>query len=447
MLEDASAETSVGQQCKSGLAPLAHKFNYNQCEVEASDTEHQWACKDVLETIEAVPYHELSVIEYFTKFKRLGDQLLNLEPLPECSYGAMKTLSATHDKAYVMQFFMGLNENFETIRTQIMMYEPFPSISKVYALVFQEESHRNIGHGGSFATKLDSVVMYVNSKGNSSGNANWTKGNNKKERPLCTHCIMLGHTIDKCYKLHEYPSRYKPKGKSNANQVSYDQGSMIEHSSLGSVQCPITKAQYEQLLAFFNTSSNSSDKHQAATTMVGMASDMFSSTDWDIDTGATNQMVHSVSCFTSITSTLNTHVNLPNGEIALVTHIGAVRISETLILYDVLCVPAFSFNLRSVSKLAKSVLCCLIFLGTFCFIQDLAHWSTIGLGREYNGLYLLEESKSISTSASAVFSVNSIQPHSKRHYFVMVIPCGCNKGNLLLIFQCQRYLMVPLKDI
>ena len=314
--------------------------------------------------------------------------------------------------------------------------------------------------------------MYVNSKGNSSGNANCTKGNNKRERPLCTHCNMLGHTIDKCYKLHGYPPGYKPKGKSNDNQVSFDQGAMIEHSSLGSVQCPITKAQCEQLLAFFNTSSNSGDEHQAATvsngdgmpslmtgiagvassfgvpagtglattishpstynsylkTMASMASslsfnsnlkhsvfstklvnkDMFPSTDWVIETGATDHMVHSVSCFTSITSTLNTHVNLPNGEIALVTHIGTVRISETLILYDVLCVPAFSFNLTFVSKLAKSILCCLIFLGTFCFIQEFAHWSTIGLGREYNGLYLLEESKFISTSASAVFSVNSV---------------------------------------
>ncbi|XP_030944721.1 uncharacterized protein LOC115969251 isoform X2 [Quercus lobata] len=44
---------------------------------------------------------------------------------------------------------------------------------------------------------------------------------------------------------------------------------MVEHSSLGSVQCPITKAQCEQLLAFFNTSSNSGDKHQAATVSNG----------------------------------------------------------------------------------------------------------------------------------------------------------------------------------
>ena len=59
ILEDASAETSGGRHCKSGAAPLAHNFNYKQYEAEASNTEHQWACKDVLETIEAVPYHEV----------------------------------------------------------------------------------------------------------------------------------------------------------------------------------------------------------------------------------------------------------------------------------------------------------------------------------------------------------------------------------------------------
>ncbi|XP_050277371.1 uncharacterized protein LOC126718978 [Quercus robur] len=219
--------------------------------------------------ISHITQNQMTVTEYFTKFKRLWDQLLNLEPLPECSCGAMKTLSATHDKAYVMRFLMGLNENFETIRTQILMCEPFPSISKVYALVLQEESHKHIGHGGSFAAKPDSVAMYVNSKGNNAGNANWSKGNNKKERPLCTHCNMLGHTIDKCYKLHGYPPGYKPKGKSNANQVSYDQGTLVEHPSFGTVQFPISKAQYEQLLAYFNTSSGSSNKHQAATVSSG----------------------------------------------------------------------------------------------------------------------------------------------------------------------------------
>ena len=32
-------------------------------------------------------------------------------------------------------------------------------------------------------------------------------------KPQCTHCGVLGHVIDKCYKLHGYPSSYKFKNK------------------------------------------------------------------------------------------------------------------------------------------------------------------------------------------------------------------------------------------
>ena len=93
------------------------------------------------------------------------------------------------------------------------MYDPFPSMSKVYSLVLQEESPKNIGHGSSASTQSNAMAMYTNSKRNS----NWNKGNAKKDKPFCTHCNMQGHTIEKCYKLHGYPPGYKPKGKAGAN--------------------------------------------------------------------------------------------------------------------------------------------------------------------------------------------------------------------------------------
>ncbi|XP_075648679.1 uncharacterized protein LOC142619466 [Castanea sativa] len=407
---------------------------------------------------------QLSVTEYYSKFKKLWDQFLHYEPLPACTCGAMKILRTAHEKSYVMRFLMGLNENFETVRSHILMLEPFPSMSKVYALILQEESHKGIGHGqgSTFTPKPNSVAMYVNTRGNSG-----SKGGPKKDRPLCTHCNMLGHMVDKCYKLHGYPPGYKHKGKINAsaNQVTYPQG-----ASDASAQCPITKAQCEQLLAFFNSGlvTDQGYNHHAASvstsggvsglvteacgvsaatgvsspsdhansnfinTMSGTTSnfsfkptlqhsifsakvvdtDHFHTSDWVIDTGATDHMVHSVTCFTSITTTLNTHVNLPNGETALVTHIGTVKISAKLTLYNVLCVPSFSFNLISVSQLAKSTSCCLIFFGTLCFIQDLAHWSTLGLGKECNGLYLLERGNSTSHSMSVSVSAATSLVHN-----------------------------------
>ena len=60
--------------------------------------------------ISNISQNQMTVTEYFTRFKKLWDQLLNLEPLPECTCGAIKTLSASYDKTYAIRFLMGENE-------------------------------------------------------------------------------------------------------------------------------------------------------------------------------------------------------------------------------------------------------------------------------------------------------------------------------------------------
>ena len=62
---------------------------------------------------------------------------------------------------------------------------------------------------------------------------------------------------------------------------------------------------------------------------------------WIIDTGATDHMICSISFFTSITSVILKTVRLPNEQHASVIHIGTIKISESLILTDVVCFPFF----------------------------------------------------------------------------------------------------------
>jgi hypothetical protein len=57
---------------------------------------------------------------------------------------------------------------------------------------------------------------------------------------------------------------------------------------------------------------------------------------WIIDTGAIAHMVGSISFLTTITIVVSTHVKLPNGQFVVVTYIGIVKISNYLILTDVL---------------------------------------------------------------------------------------------------------------
>ena len=37
---------------------------------------------------------------------------------------------------------MGLNESFSQVRTQVLLIDPIPSLSKVYSLLIQEETQR-----------------------------------------------------------------------------------------------------------------------------------------------------------------------------------------------------------------------------------------------------------------------------------------------------------------
>ena len=53
--------------------------------------------------------------------------------------------------------------------------------------------------------------------------------------------------------------------------------------------------------------------------------------------------MHSVHLLTEFT-TVSCVVALPNGETAMITHVGSITLSTTLTLTNVLCVPSFSFN-------------------------------------------------------------------------------------------------------
>ena len=118
-------------------------------------------------------------------------------------------------------------------------------------------------------------------------------------------------------------------------------------------------------------------------------------TDWILDSGATDHMVHSITFFKTITSSVQILVRLPNGDMAKVTHIGIVQVSAFLILENFLCIPSFSFNLVSISNLTQNPSCCCIFFSHYCFIQDLQLWRMTGLGKKQGGLYTLQTSSQI----------------------------------------------------
>lgn len=70
----------------------------------------------------------------------------------------------------------------------------------------------------AFAVKTD--VAKNGGSGSQSSNSTGSKYQ-KRDRPYCTHCKILGHSVDHYYKLHGYPPGYKFRSNNNTNAAAH----------------------------------------------------------------------------------------------------------------------------------------------------------------------------------------------------------------------------------
>lgn len=80
--------------------------------------------------ISLVSQGDMSTIQYYTKLKRLWDELACLMPIPQCSCGAAKSVADLTSFNHLMQFLMGLNSSFDHVRNQILVMDLLPSVIK-----------------------------------------------------------------------------------------------------------------------------------------------------------------------------------------------------------------------------------------------------------------------------------------------------------------------------
>ena len=169
--------------------------------------------KDIVE----LHQDEMSITDFFTQLKVFWDQLQNLSPFPSCTCGKCicninKRLTDLQVRESVMKFLMGLNDSFSQVRSQVLLMDPIPSLSKVYSLLIQEETQRSVPNA-SFA-KVDSTALAAKLSSEHLGSFLGGAVGKGKERPTCIHCGKTGHTVDKCYKKHGFPPGFKFKNKS-----------------------------------------------------------------------------------------------------------------------------------------------------------------------------------------------------------------------------------------
>ncbi|KAL0411028.1 UNVERIFIED_CONTAM: Retrovirus-related Pol polyprotein from transposon RE2 [Sesamum latifolium] len=110
------------------------------------------------------------------------------------------------------QLWLDLEESYDSIRNQILIMDPFPSVNKAYAMVLCIERQRMIN--AQIGENVDNVALHTkwnDSRSNTGSRGvlqNLNKGGYKgkglidKRTQICTNCGKTGHTKDTCFKLH-----------------------------------------------------------------------------------------------------------------------------------------------------------------------------------------------------------------------------------------------------
>ncbi|GJX40419.1 RNA-directed DNA polymerase, eukaryota, reverse transcriptase zinc-binding domain protein, partial [Tanacetum coccineum] len=105
----------------------------------------------------------------FVIFNGFVDEFDILTLLPACTCAAHKGVLKHNQLIRLMQFLMGLNDVYQNIRSNILARDPLPDVKEAFNVISREESHRGL-HPGSW---------------------------------------LIGHTIERCYKIIGYRAGFK----------------------------------------------------------------------------------------------------------------------------------------------------------------------------------------------------------------------------------------------
>jgi hypothetical protein len=256
-----------------------------------------------------------SVTQYFTELTTLLDEIASFRPLPDCSCPvkcnciASRAGNLYRNEDYVMKFLSGLNEDYDVVKTQILMMEPFPNIDRVFSLVIQQErrlSPSELDETGNFVNAVDTHKFYGKGIGNPK---------------ICSFCHKPGHTADICYKRYDYPGASEDKETSAMNNIisessssaatddddrSTSKGDTDSHFTLSAKQYQALMALLQQsnvtsspsqnqVVALTTTSSNPSDPTSGKRFLFSVRGNACKST-WILDSSATDHICSNLFC-------------------------------------------------------------------------------------------------------------------------------------------------------
>nr|KYP55844.1 hypothetical protein KK1_002069 [Cajanus cajan] len=100
---------------------------------------------DLQEELQNFRQGDLTVSQYYTRLRILWKELFMYRTIMACSYsttcscGILSKIQKERDDDCVIKFLRGLNDEFSQVRSQVMLMEPMPGLTRTFSLVLQQE--------------------------------------------------------------------------------------------------------------------------------------------------------------------------------------------------------------------------------------------------------------------------------------------------------------------
>ncbi|XP_013679185.2 uncharacterized protein LOC106383657 [Brassica napus] len=185
---------------------------------------------DIEQRLSKIEQGSMDISTYYTELVTLWEEHRNFVELPVCTCDKCECDAAAmweklQHLSIVTNFLMGLNESYEQTRRHILMLKLIPTTEEAFNIVTQDERQRSIRP----ITAVDNVAFQTLNHQSSVSPASLMEdqayvaaynASRAYQKPLCSHCGKVGHTVQKCFKLHGYPPGYKTYGSSQSKNHS-----------------------------------------------------------------------------------------------------------------------------------------------------------------------------------------------------------------------------------
>lgn len=141
-----------------------------------------------------------SVSVCYSKLRQLWDEFASLVILPTCQCEYARRYVEYDQQHHLLQFLMGLNDSYTSIRNQILKMSPLPSVGHAFTIISQEESHRSISAAAVYPVDTSASAFFSSRDRFDDRRRNSVK---------CEYCNLPGHTKSVCYRLVGYPPHHK----------------------------------------------------------------------------------------------------------------------------------------------------------------------------------------------------------------------------------------------